>query len=369
MIGISLHARSSPQTSTPSPSGSTRSRIAASGGCTAAASSASSPSRPAPPRSRRRAGSTLQRAQDLRLVVADEDRGAARSRSPAAGAAVAAQRSSITKVVPWPGTDSAQTRPPLASTKPADDRQAEARAACRLAVRAAGRRARRSAPARSSGCPGRWSTTRTTTRSAERARADQRPAARRREADRVLEQVGEARARAAPRRRRRSGRSGSTRAGPRRRRSPRPSTAPPTSSSSEHQSRRGSAWPASSRERSSSFSTRRESRSPSADHRLAQLAALLARSGVGESSASPAAMIAVSGERRSWETERSSAVFSSSLRRSASASIASACIRSRSRRQLPQLRQRPVGLLPPPLRLRRPRPRHARPASCWRRRR
>ena len=35
--------------------------------------------------------------------------------------------------------------------------------------------------------------------------------------------------------------------------------------------------------------------------------------------------------RRSWETERSSAVFSSSLRRSASASIASACMRSLSR--------------------------------------
>ena len=42
-------------------------------------------------------------------------------------------------------------------------------------------------------------------------------------------------------------------------------------------------------------------------------------------------MIEVSGVRRSWEIERSSAVFSSSLRRSASASTASACIRSRSR--------------------------------------
>jgi hypothetical protein len=42
-------------------------------------------------------------------------------------------------------------------------------------------------------------------------------------------------------------------------------------------------------------------------------------------------MIAVSGVRRSWEIDRSSTVFSSSLRRTASASTASACIRSRSR--------------------------------------
>ncbi len=41
-------------------------------------------------------------------------------------------------------------------------------------------------------------------------------------------------------------------------------------------------------------------------------------------------MIEVSGVRRSCEIERSSAVFSSSLRRSASASTISACIRSRS---------------------------------------
>ena len=60
-------------------------------------------------------------------------------------------------------------------------------------------------------------------------------------------------------------------------------------------------------------------------------------------------MIEVSGVRRSWETERSSEVLSSSLRRSASASIASACIRSRSRGQLLQLGQRPVGLLAPAL--------------------
>lgn len=51
---------------------------------------------------------------------------------------------------------------------------------------------------------------------------------------------------------------------------------------------------------------------------------------LGESSAAPAAMIAVSGVRRSWDTARSSEVFNSSERRSASASIASSRIRSRS---------------------------------------
>ena len=60
-------------------------------------------------------------------------------------------------------------------------------------------------------------------------------------------------------------------------------------------------------------------------------------------------MIEVSGVRRSWETERSSEVLSSSLRRSAPASIASACMRSRSREQLLQLGQRAVGLLAPAL--------------------
>ena len=55
------------------------------------------------------------------------------------------------------------------------------------------------------------------------------------------------------------------------------------------------------------------------------------RVGVAEPSAEPPAMIEVRGVRRSCEIERSSAVFSSSLRRSASASTISACIRSRSR--------------------------------------
>ena len=52
--------------------------------------------------------------------------------------------------------------------------------------------------------------------------------------------------------------------------------------------------------------------------------------GRGLASASADARIAVSGERRSCETERRSAVFSASLRRSASASSTSSASRSRS---------------------------------------
>ncbi len=96
-----------------------------------------------------------------------------------------------------------------------------------------------------------------------------------------------------------------------------------TSSSIEHQSRRGAAEPASSRERSIRFSTSRVSRCPSSVTASASTARSSSPS-AGEASASPAATIAVRGVRRSWETERSSAVFSSSLRRSARASTASA---------------------------------------------
>ena len=56
-------------------------------------------------------------------------------------------------------------------------------------------------------------------------------------------------------------------------------------------------------------------------------------------------MIEVSGVRRSWEIERSRAVFSSSLRRSASASTASACIRSRSRVSASSSAQSAIGFL------------------------
>ena len=90
---------------------------------------------------------------------------------------------------------------------------------------------------------------------------------------------------------------------------------------------------------------------------------------VGESSAVPAAMIEVSGVRRSCETERSSAVFSSSLRRSAPASIASASIRSRSAESSRSSRQHPLGLLAAAAPPRRPARAPSRPARCWRRRR
>jgi hypothetical protein len=79
----------------------------------------------------------------------------------------------------------------------------------------------------------------------------------------------------------------------------------------------------------SRFSTIRERRSPSAT--IAALNSSRSRSErLGDPSAVPPAMIEVNGVRRSWDIDRSSAVFSSSLRRYASASIASARIRSRS---------------------------------------
>ena len=64
-----------------------------------------------------------QRPQDLRLVVADEDaRGHPCAAAPGAAAAcsraVGSSGISTTNVVPWPGSDSTQTRPPLTSTKP-----------------------------------------------------------------------------------------------------------------------------------------------------------------------------------------------------------------------------------------------------------
>ena len=114
MIGISLHSRSRSVTSTPSMSGSIRSTIAAAGGLhrgrverlLAAAGG-----------DRLVAGVAedhLQRAQDLRLVVADEDprRRRSRARSPAAPS------KETTKAEPWPGSDSTAISPPLASTKP-----------------------------------------------------------------------------------------------------------------------------------------------------------------------------------------------------------------------------------------------------------
>ena len=72
MIGIWLHSRSWRQTSTPSPSGSTRSMIAASGGCSAAPSSASCGGLRGDDVEAGLAQHDPQAAQDLQLVVADE---------------------------------------------------------------------------------------------------------------------------------------------------------------------------------------------------------------------------------------------------------------------------------------------------------
>ena len=109
---------------------------------------AASPPRPAPsrrsrpcrPRSRRRAGSSAARAGS-----------AARRRRPGSAAPLTshsalAAGSASTKVAPWPGRDSAQTRAPFASAKP----RAIARPspAPRAAVRRRAGTARRSAPGR-----------------------------------------------------------------------------------------------------------------------------------------------------------------------------------------------------------------------------
>ena len=100
-------------------------------------------------------------------------------------------------------------------------------------------------------------------------------------------------------------------------------------SSSEIQSARGSAAPACSRERSSSWSTSRVSRALS--WAIASVSSTRSASvSAGEDSASPEATIAVSGERRSCETDRSTAVLISSLRRSALVSTTSRVSRSRS---------------------------------------
>ena len=95
------------------------------------------------------------------------------------------------------------------------------------------------------------------------------------------------------------------------------STAARTTSSIEHHSTRGSAVRASRRDMSSRLSTRRESRSRLAGDVGHQLAVLGAATASSSRARRPAVRIAVSGERRSCETARSSAVLSTSERRSA----------------------------------------------------
>ena len=150
---MSLHSRSRRQTSMPSMSGSTRSTIAASGGRTAARSSASSPRLGRDRLEARLAQHDLQRARDLRLVVADEDPPARRARGLTSGTGGAGRGAGQ-------GDDEAR---PLAGQRldvhaaavgldeALDDRQAEARSRCRGRP-ARGRRARRCAAGRPAGC-------------------------------------------------------------------------------------------------------------------------------------------------------------------------------------------------------------------------
>ena len=103
-----------------------------------------------------------------------------------------------------------------------------------------------------------------------------------------------------------------------------------TSSSAEVQSARGSSCPDCTRERSSRLSTRWVSRSLS-PATTATSSPRASSPSVGDCRPAAAAVIAVSGERRSWETERSSAVLTTLLRRSARVSITCASRPSRRR--------------------------------------
>ena len=98
--------------------------IAATGGRSAAASSASPAVGGGDGLVAGVAQDDLQRAQDLRLVVADEHARGGRAHpaaSPTGGAGREPDGSSgnsSANVVPWPGSDSTQIRPPLTVTSP-----------------------------------------------------------------------------------------------------------------------------------------------------------------------------------------------------------------------------------------------------------
>ena len=136
MIGISLHSRSRRHTSTPSIARQhqvdDRRLGRAHGGAVQRLLPGLGRDRPRSPRraGRRaaRAGSAGRRRRRAR---------ARRSCGARAPASPARAGSSMTNVVPCPGSDSTATCPPLASTKPAGDRQAEPGAARRPAVPAA----------------------------------------------------------------------------------------------------------------------------------------------------------------------------------------------------------------------------------------
>ena len=169
MIGISLHSRSARHDLDPVAVGQhevedRRVRRAHRG------------ARRAPPRRCRSAtaskpasrSTTLQRAQDLRLVVADEDApaGALTSAAPRPACATGWTGSSTTKRRALAGQRLGPHAPAVGLDEAPDDGQAEAGAACRPRRRSVrGRTARRCARARRARCPGPRSTTRTITRS------------------------------------------------------------------------------------------------------------------------------------------------------------------------------------------------------------
>ena len=174
------------------------------------------------------------------------------------------------------------------------------------------------------GMPGPWSTTRTRARRPHDARAhgDRLPC---RVRARVLEQVGERplELRRVGAHERQVGVDATARRARRRGRADRPPlrAGPPRASTTAGAARRA---PACSRERSSRFVDQRGQPRRLLDDAAAELAALLAGRARPRRARSPAATIAVSGVRRSCETERSSAVLTTSQRRSARVSTTSA---------------------------------------------
>ena len=322
MIGISLHSRSRFVTSTPSMSGSIRSRIAAAGGCTAAAvERLLAAGRGRPPRSRHRAGSPAGRGGS---AARRRRRGRGSRRSCPASARAAAGDDEARAL---PGQRLDRDLAAVGLDEPLGDRQAKSGAGVGASSPCwKGSKIRCHSP---SGIPGPWSTTRTTIIAARPpASGLHRTAVA--VAERVLEQVREGALELRRRRRRPSAARRRARAEPAR---GRPDPSPRRLQHLGEVDRllgaaRPSRPPAGTCRGGSRPGVRGGSPSPT----IASLSS--ARSSavrVAEPSAEPPAMIEVSGVRRSWEIERSSAVFSSSLRRSASASTASACIRSRSR--------------------------------------
>ena len=254
--------------------------------------------------------------------------------------------SSTTNDVPWPGSDSTRDLPAVGLDEARARSPARAPSPARRAPGAAVERLEDRAPARLSGMPGPWSTTRIRMRPPLDPRADRHRLVVA-VAQRVLEQVRERALAAAPASARISGSSGAIdEPAPRSGGAPVSSTAARITSSSEHQSSRGSAVPACSRERSSSWSTSaRQPRGSRARSSSASSIAVGRARATATTSASPAATIAVSGERRSCETERSTAVLISSLRRSAlvsTTSRVSALALERGRTAAPRARARPA---------------------------